>query len=349
MRYLKFRCFVLTVVLTVTFGLFPSTLATKNADVMRIYKTVVTDERYTGMFSFSSELMQSYGVDDAYVAKELKKLISDIVDIAVSENEAGTLNADNLREELKGIALTRMMFADPAFVGMITDVLSEEEYDALLSNEIPDRFKGLSAVLYPELKKILGYEEKDKSLIFDDMQGYEWSFEAVSCLFERDIVNGVSDFMFAPSEKITREQFAKLMCSAFDVSLYYDNQKEFSDVDANAWYYPYIQKMASSGFVQGTGNGIFGVGNSITRQDMAVIMYRVGEEKGLFSSKNPSLPFVDSNDISAYALNSVNALKEYGIIKGDENGRFNPTANATRAEGTQMIYNMLMYVENLNQ
>lgn len=336
-------------VFVVAFSFMPNAFAAKNSDVLRVYKTVINDERYSMMFGFSKELMASYGVDEAYVHSELKKLISDIIDISVSENEKGNINEENLREEVKGIAISRMMFADPAFVGMITDILSEEEYNSFLVHEIPDRFKGLSAILYPELKRILGYVQKDNSVIFDDMQNHTWACEAVNYLFDNDIVNGVSDFSFAPSNNITREQFTKLICEAFAVGGIPNNQVEFSDVDKNAWYYSYIQRMASNGLINGVDNGIFGVGSDITRQDMAVIMYRVGESRGIFSSVNSKNSFVDNSSISDYALGAVNALKEYGILKGDETGCFNPKASATRAESAQMIYNMLMYVENLNQ
>lgn len=346
---MKLKRFVSVVVFAVLLGNMPGVYAAKNSDVMRVYKTVVTDERYTYMFGFSRELMDDYGVDEAYVSEELKKLISDIIDVSVSENEKGNINEDNLREEVKGIAISRMMFADPAFVGMVTDILSEEEYMSFISGEIPDRFKGLSAILYPEIKKILGYDIKDSKIIFDDMQNHEWACEAVNYLFERDVVNGVSDFMFAPSEKITREQFAKLVCTAFNVGINYENQKDFSDVPKDSWYYSYVQKMASNDFINGMDKDVFGTGYNITRQDMAVIMYRVGEERGLFSSKNPDSLFSDENDISSYAVNAVNSLKAYGIVKGDDKGNFNPLLSTTRAEGTQMIYNMLMYVENLNQ
>lgn len=346
---LKRKIFALSLAFVLLFGTFMSAFAAKDSDVLRVYKALVTSERFSEVFGFSEEIMESYGVDSAYVSKELKKIINDIIDIAVIENDKGNLNIDNLRDELKGIAVARMVYADPVFLAMMTEVLSDDEYSELSNGEVPDRFKSISAILYPELKRILGYSDLPTKIIFDDMESHAWAIDAVDYLFNLDVVNGVSDFMFAPYDNVTREQFTKLVCSAFDIELYPQITVNFSDTDKNSWYYPYIEKMVSSGLIKGMSDDVFGVGENIKRQDMAVIMYRVGEYKGVFSSKRPDSPFADSNVISSYALNAVNSLKEYGILNGDEKGNFNPKSCATRAEAAQMIYNMLMYIENQNQ
>ena len=343
------KIFALSLAFILLFGTFLNVNAAKKSDMLRVYKALISSERFSEVFGFSEEIMDLYGVDGAYVSLELKKLINDIIDIAVIEKNEGNLNEDNLREELKGLAIARMVYADPAFLAMVTELLNDKEYSELSGGEIPDRFKSISAILYPELKRILGYGDLSTRIIFDDMESHLWACNAVDYLFNLDVVNGVSDFMYAPADMVTREQFTKLICSAFDIKLYPGTTVSFSDTDKNAWYYPYIEKMVSNGLIKGVSNELFGVGNNITRQDMAVIMYRVGEYNGLFTSKHSNSPFIDTNEISSYALNAVNSLKEYGILKGDDTGKFNPKSNATRAEAAQMIYNMLMYIENPNQ
>ena len=107
---------------------------------------------------------------------------------------------------------------------------------------------------------------------------------------------------------------------------------EFSDANGD-WYTPYIAAAAQNGLVTGREDGTFGVGDNITRQDMAVIIFRA-----LGSNASEIHEFTDSADISGYAVEAVSALYNMGIISGYTDGSFGPKDNATRAEAAKMLY-----------
>ncbi|MPM64050.1 hypothetical protein SDC9_110936 [bioreactor metagenome] len=52
---------------------------------------------------------------------------------------------------------------------------------------------------------------------------------------------------------------------------------------------------------------------------------------------NSAVIFTDSVKVSAYASDAVTAMQQAGIITGNPDGSFAPTASATRAEASKMI------------
>ncbi len=313
--------------------------AATDPDVLRVYKKVIRDTDFIEMFEVASESFDDYNVTEEYINEKMKEFIGDVIETACAEKKAERLTENNLKSVMETIIIQHVISLEPTLFSIIIDNLTEEELSQAFSGEFPERFNGLYNVLYVELRYILGFDERGIDVIFDDMQGYEWAYEAVDSLFNARIINGMSDFSYCPGEYVTREQFVKLLCEAFNITQG-ELTTEFADVDKNEWYYQYIEKMASNGLINGLGDGNFGIGRNITRQDMAVMMYRVGEKLGYFSALPTKLPFNDSNSISSYAITAVNSLRAYGIVNGDDLNNFNPLSNANRAEAAQIIYNM---------
>lgn len=176
---------------------------------------------------------------------------------------------------------------------------------------------------------------------FNDMDGYEWAEAAVTELASKGIVNGKSKGTFAPGDYITREEFAKILVLAY--GLYNEEADcEFTDISADRWSYKYIASSYGYGAINGYPDGSFGAARLITREEMAVMLYRVMSKQ----MKIEILPEIkttlkDYDEISEYAKNSVTTLNSNGIVSGDESGYFSPQNNATRAEVCQMIYNSL--------
>ena len=118
----------------------------------------------------------------------------------------------------------------------------------------------------------------------------------------------------------------------------------FSDVKDNAWYKGYVNTAYKNGFLNGVGNGVFGAGMEISRQDMCVIAYNVIKKLG-HEIPSAELAFEDGADFGEYAKAPVAALNNAGIVSGVGGNRFNPKGNATRAEAAVIIYRLLKYIE----
>ena len=112
-----------------------------------------------------------------------------------------------------------------------------------------------------------------------------------------------------------------------------EGSTHFDDVTKGAWYESYINTAVVNNIVSGISETEFGVGEKITRQDMAVMISRALK---LEESKDEK--FSDDADISDYAKSAVYAVKSAGIISGMGDNMFMPKSFATRAQAAQMIY-----------
>lgn len=175
---------------------------------------------------------------------------------------------------------------------------------------------------------------------FRDLSEYEWAKKAIVYLRDNKVVDGIGNSYFSPEQNMTREQLAKIICIAFGIDVEDSTETKFSDVPVSEWYGKFVNTAAENGIIKGFENGEFGVGQYITRQDLAVIIARA-----LKLDDYTEGAFTDKDSISDYAANSVFALANAKIINGFEDGTFKPFAPVTRAEACQMIYNAVMYKE----
>lgn len=179
----------------------------------------------------------------------------------------------------------------------------------------------------------------NEQTVFDDLKDAAWAEESILYLYNKGIVSGIEKNVFNPNGLVTREQFAKMIVTAFD--LYDENAVcNFDDMVAGAWYCSYVASAVNAGIVYGTGENTFGVGENITREDMAAIAYRAAGTLGEITDAE-SEKFADDEDISEYAKKAVYTLKANGIMNGKGNNEFEPKAYATRAEAAKMIHSLI--------
>ena len=176
---------------------------------------------------------------------------------------------------------------------------------------------------------------------FEDLNSVPWAYNAVSELFDKNIISGRSETRFSPNDIVTREEFATMLVKMSGVEI--ESGNAFKDVDAGAWYNGYVNTAYKYGFCNGTGKNTFGVGMEITRQDMCVMAYNTLKALG-HNVPEGSLAFGDSDAIAGYAKAPVAALSGAGVVNGVGNNNFNPAGSATRAEAAVIIYKVLMYI-----
>lgn len=178
--------------------------------------------------------------------------------------------------------------------------------------------------------------EEQAEEIFIDLGSVEWAKESILALAKEGVISGKGDRKFMPHEFITREEFTKITVAALKYAIT-GEKFEFNDVNAEEWYAPYVYTARQNGLIYGVDDRNFGVGMPVTRQDMAVVLYRAAGDR---LSMQASHYFEDGELISGYARDAVDTLASCGIINGDNN-RFSPFGNATRAECAVMVYRFL--------
>lgn len=155
--------------------------------------------------------------------------------------------------------------------------------------------------------------------------------DAINELVEAGILNGVGDGQFNPTGKITRQDFAIILAKALNLDITNTPATPtFSDVPASHYSFQYVEAAVQAGLIQGIGSGAFGLGQNLTREQMAVLFVRAlgTDPTGL----GDSLTFSDASSISGWAKDSVGAALQFGLISGLPNGSFNPTGTAERQQ-----------------
>jgi len=179
----------------------------------------------------------------------------------------------------------------------------------------------------------------EPSEVFTDINKFPWAKNAILRLYEDGIVKGYEDKSFGSEKTVTRADFTLMLIRATGKSA--DFSENFDDVKKGDYFYKEVGIAKKLNLVNGLGENQFMPRLNITRQDIAVIIYRFLLSEKLIKKGewNDSL-FKDSEEIKDYAREAVSALSREGIINGYEDDSFKPSATATRAETAVMIFRM---------
>ncbi|WP_214630897.1 S-layer homology domain-containing protein [Paenibacillus agaridevorans] len=170
---------------------------------------------------------------------------------------------------------------------------------------------------------------------FQDVGRNYWAAKYISSMAAKGIILGMGDDRFSPASNITRGQMAALLARILDLKS--TGQHQFADVSATSWYGEAVLALADAGIVQGS-NGKFNPAAEISRQDLAVMLARALAYAGIKPSGQASAAYKDQDLIAGYAANAVEQLAGAGLMNGTGDQRFNPTAQATRAEVAKVVY-----------
>ncbi len=173
---------------------------------------------------------------------------------------------------------------------------------------------------------------------FHDVAGGEWYFDSVMFVSGRYLLYGVSETEFAPATVMNRAMFVTVLGRMEDALVDQTEETGFPDVKNDGWSSGYISWSAKNGIVAGYPDGTFGQYNNITREQIAVLLYRYAQIKGYDTGlANLDLSaYTDLSKISEYAAAAMQWACENGIITGS-GGNLDPLGLASRAEVASML------------
>ena len=194
------------------------------------------------------------------------------------------------------------------------------------------------------------------------MSAEAWFYDAVHFVMGIGLFDAAGEDTFAPGAPMTRAMLAEalyrltindeqLTISSVNSEFRIPNS-QFTDVDEDAWYHDAVMWASSVGVVTGMGNGIFAPDDSITREQIATMLYRYATyriEKGELRKENEddnnsqfstlNSQFTYANKISTWAAEAMDWAVTVGIIAGMGDGTVAPQGTATRAQVAQILYN----------
>lgn len=178
---------------------------------------------------------------------------------------------------------------------------------------------------------------------FKDIADNSWYYESVKYVSERGIITGYNDTTFGPFDNLKREQLVNILWRIEGKPDASELPNNFTDVPNGEWYTDAIKWANANGIVRGYGGTtLFGRGDNIYRQDLAIMLTNYAKYKGKYIAPTGTLDkFADKEKVSNYALDAVRWASENSIISGNANEdgtrTIAPLKNAMRCEAAVML------------
>lgn len=176
---------------------------------------------------------------------------------------------------------------------------------------------------------------------FTDISGH-WARNAINYVVNtKEVMSGTSSTTFSPNANIRRCDVVVTLANVRHLQVSNNVASGFADVPSGQYYTGAVRWAKLAGIVSGTGGNNFSPQSSVTRQDLAVMVYKFGnhypsyEFPNLYPSKSYA-SFSDSSSISSYARQAVTTLLRAGVLSGD-GGKFRPKDAITRAEVAALL------------
>lgn len=168
------------------------------------------------------------------------------------------------------------------------------------------------------------------------------NFEAIEYLDEMQIINGYEDGTFGPDNLVNRAEALKIIIGALKIERGDNYEEIFVDISQDEWFFRYIMAAHELGIVNGYEDGTFKPADQV---NLAETM------KMLVLASKVKLPDVSSSifvDVSADAWFAPYMLyaRNHNIILSDDYGYVAPDQSMTRAEFAEVIYRMMIVLEN---
>ena len=279
--------------------------------------------------------------------------------VAISYNR-GTLPAAvaiSVNQTTRVITLTgtRPPTGSPAITGMFDVTVTRGNVTETLTVAVnltpipwvPDPGDGGGGQQPPVTPPILPNDDDDDTTPpilpdnpFIDIADDAWYFQYIMTVWQNELFQGTTANTFNSQGNMTRAMFAQVLLNLYDGDPVFITSS-FTDVSTTAWYFTAVEWAASLGIVEGVGNDRFAPHSPITREQIAVMLYRFVNVKDIDIPQGAADTFADQAYISYWAVDAVRAIQAAGVIMGHPDGRFAPQGTATRAHVAAMFARLL--------
>lgn len=179
---------------------------------------------------------------------------------------------------------------------------------------------------------------------FGDVDSGAWYASAVDFVTSRGLFSGVSENAFAPEAMMNRGALVTVLY-ALEQPGSQTGEVRFSDVNTDAWYAQGTAWAVEAGIISGYGNGQFGPEDSVTREQLALMLYQYANRLNAGTGGRENLSrFQDSSDVSFWAEEAVSWAVDAGILSGRTDGTLDPSGAATRAELAAMLRQFVVFL-----
>lgn len=183
-----------------------------------------------------------------------------------------------------------------------------------------------------------GGQTQTPQTTFADVPASAWYYNAVEYVYENGLMSGVSGGRFAPNDTLTRAMLVQTLYAMEGRPA--AASAGFADVASGDWYASAVNWAAANGVVSGVSETGFGPNNALTREQLALILYRFAQYKGYDVTGTSDLAaYADGSSVSGWAAEAMSWAVNAGLISGVGGNQIAPTGTASRAQVAQILMN----------
>ncbi|MBR5515850.1 MAG: S-layer homology domain-containing protein [Clostridia bacterium] len=184
-------------------------------------------------------------------------------------------------------------------------------------------------------------EKKDVLDSFTDVDKEMWYAAGARYCVEMGYITGTDKGTFMPDGKLTREQFVVILARVAGADLTKYTESKFTDVKASEWYGPSVIWANAEGYVNGVGDGSrFGVGQDMTREQLATMFFRYAGKNGVKVDGKANLAeFTDAASIGSWATDACAWAIDAGLLGSTKTDAkvLAPQMTVTRAQAAKIF------------
>ena len=298
------------------------------------YDTVIGVGSHTNAFEPAEFSCQGSGLDMLMYGEDLK--VVSIKNAADYELISGTSYSTALITSHAAAALEQYPHLTPSQIRYLMRVSCDDICDAGYDEKsgygifAPDRF-------YENLRLF----DHGEIICFYDVKANDWFYDSVREAYHQGRMNGTGDGIFDPDGDMTRAMFITILYRA-EGQPQTNNALKFDDVAENAYYANAVSWASENGIIAGVSDTEFVPEQNITREEMAAVMSRYADYKGMHTDSQGDLTvFADANAVSGWARENVSWAVGAGLISGKGDGILDPLGSTTRAEAAEILQRFL--------
>ena len=156
----------------------------------------------------------------------------------------------------------------------------------------------------------------------------------------KGFIVGRNSSIFAPDDTCTRADFTIVLVKMLGLNITANGN--YADVEAGKYYYNYVSTAMTNGIEAGVVNGLFRPTESITREEIMVMVYKSLAKVGVQMNTDTQClaKYTDSAMIAEENKAAVAALINLGAVAGDSDTTISPAKNITRAQMAVLLNNV---------
>ena len=219
-----------------------------------------------------------------------------------------------------------------------------EKHEIYVDNEM------LLKYITENLKGVITAEQYGKSQgritvkapVFTDVVEGKWYYDAVMTAYEKELMNGVTDKTFEPLTAMNRAMLVTMLYRLEGSPAVEGKVSEvFADCKDGSYYADAVLWASQNKIVSGRGESAFAPLATMTRQEMAVILYNYSVFKGAAEVTEPELTYADAEAVASWAAAAVDYCTDAKLMNGVTDTTFDPAGSANRAMGATVLVRLM--------